>query len=57
MFSLDNMSTFIDALSEDKRVLAQTFHQECLSVVKQQMLSARHTVDAASKLIATSVAL
>ena len=51
------MSTFINALPEDKRVLAQTFQQEGLSMAKQQMVSARHTVDAAPKSVATSVAL
>ena len=56
-FLWDNMPTFIDALPEDKKVLAQTFQQEGLSVATQQMLSARHTVDATAKSMATSVAL
>ena len=43
-FLWDNMSTFIESLPEDKKILAQTFQQEGLSVAKQQMLSTRHTV-------------
>ena len=39
-----------------KRVLAQTFQQEGLSVAKQQMISSKHTVDATSKSMASSVA-
>ena len=56
-FLWDNMTTFVESLPEDKKLLAQTFQQEGLSVAKQQMLSARHIVDVPSKSMATSVAL
>ena len=57
-FLWDNMSAFVESLPEDKKLLARTFQQEGLSVAKQQMLSARHTVNAtAAKFMATSVAL
>ena len=56
-FLWNNMSTLVESLPEDKKVLAHTFQQEGLSIAKQQMLPARHTVDTTAKSMATSVAL
>ena len=53
-FLWENISTFIESLPEDKKILAQTFQQESLSIAKQELLSTHHTVDAR---MAISIAL
>ena len=54
-FLWDTLSPVIETLPEDKRILAQTFQQERLSVVKQQVLAVCHAVNAT--FISSSVSL